>query len=199
MMRAIYRPGDSVLHRMPAGIKLLALALLAICVSSGGWRAAAIGGVLVGASWALARLTAADAGSALRGLVLLAAIIFVAQAFLSSPSTAALVVAKLAILVLATTLVSMTTKVADMLGVLEHVLAPLKVVGVSAEKASFLIVLAIRFVPAIARITGEVREAQRARGLERQPFAAAVPIMIRTLREADAVSEALAARGWSPR
>ena len=195
MMRAIYRPGDSVLHRVPAGAKLLALALLAIWVGIGGWREALAGGVAVGAGWTMARLAAADALAALRGFAVLAAIIFIAQALLLSPNAAALIVAKLAILVLGATLVSMTTKVADMLAVLDRVLAPLKVVGISPEQASFLIVLAIRFIPAISRIAAEVREAQRARGLERQPFAAAVPIMIRT----DAVSEALAARGWSPR
>ncbi len=199
MMRAVYRPGDSALHRMPAGTKLLSLAVLAIWISTGGWPAAVLGGAIVGFGWVLARLSVGDAVAALRGLVLLAAIIFIAQAFLTSPTFAALIVTKLAILVLAATVVSMTTKVADMLGVLERVLAPLKLIGASPEQASFLIVLAIRFMPAIARIAGEVREAQRARGLERQPFAAAVPIMIRTLREADAVSEALAARGWSPR
>src|SRR4051812_35925930 len=100
MMRAIYRPGGSALHQMPAGIKLLILALLAIWMSSGAWREAVIGGGIVGLGWMLARLSTADARAALRGLVLFAAVIFVAQAFLSSTAAAVLIVAKLLILVL---------------------------------------------------------------------------------------------------
>jgi biotin transport system permease protein len=40
-----------------------------------------------------------------------------------------------------------------------------------------------------------VREAQVARGASRNPLALAVPVVIRTLRAADALGEALTARG----
>jgi biotin transport system permease protein len=132
----------------------------------------------------------------LRPLALILAVIFLFQAVIASVPAGALIVTKLVVLVLAATLVSLTTKVTDMLAVLENLLRPFARLGVNAEHVSFLVVLAIRFLPALARIVTDVREAQRARGLERQFVAAAVPTLIRTLREADAVAEALAARGW---
>ena len=39
-----------------------------------------------------------------------------------------------------------------------------------------------------------VREAQRARGLDRHPLALAVPLVLRTLKMADEVAEAIEAR-----
>ena len=41
----------------------------------------------------------------------------------------------------------------------------------------------------------EVREAQQARGLPMSPRLWAAPLVVRTLRQADAMGEALAARG----
>jgi biotin transport system permease protein len=50
-------------------------------------------------------------------------------------------------------------------------------------------------VPVVVGIAEEVRDAQRARGLRGSPRAYAVPLVIRALRHADALGEALAARG----
>ena len=54
------------------------------------------------------------------------------------------------------------------------------------------------FLPVIAAIVAEVRDAQRARGLDRSMIALAVPVIVRTLKTADSVAEALDARGWDP-
>jgi biotin transport system permease protein len=196
MMRAICHPGETPLHRASAGWKLGVLAVAACVVSIGGWHAAVAGLLTLAVAWWLAQFTAKMAFDTLRPLALILAVIFLFQAVIASVPAGALIVTKLVILVLTATLVSLTTKVADMLAVLENLLRPFARFGVNAEHVSFLVVLAIRFLPALARIVTEVREAQRARGLERQFVAAAVPTLIRTLREADAVAEALAARGW---
>ncbi len=50
-------------------------------------------------------------------------------------------------------------------------------------------------MPVVVGLAEEVREAQRARGLGASPRAFAVPLVVRTLRHADALGEALAARG----
>ena len=167
MMRAVYSPGDSPVHRLSASAKLAFLAATAVIVAAGGAKALLVVAVIV--------------------------------VWLRDVPGAALLVAKVAVLVAAAALVSATTKVSDMLETLERVLAPLRRVGVNAEHVAFLTVLAIRFVPALFRIGAEVREAQRARGLEGSPVAAVVPMLIRALREGDDVAEALAARGWAPR
>jgi len=50
-------------------------------------------------------------------------------------------------------------------------------------------------VPVVVGLAEEVREAQLARGLGMSPRAFAVPLVVRSLRHADALGEALAARG----
>ncbi len=53
----------------------------------------------------------------------------------------------------------------------------------------------MRTVPVIAGLRDEVVEARRARGLERSPRALLVPLVVRTVRHADHLGEALVARG----
>ena len=58
-----------------------------------------------------------------------------------------------------------------------------------------MLALAVRSVPVLARLAGEVGQARRARGAERSVRALAVPLVLRTVRHADRLGEALAARG----
>ena len=58
-----------------------------------------------------------------------------------------------------------------------------------------LVALGIRCVPVVIGLAEEVRDAQRARGLGASPRAFAVPLLVRSLRHADALGEALTARG----
>ena len=58
-------------------------------------------------------------------------------------------------------------------------------------KVGLAISLAIRFIPAVAAIVEEVREAQRARGQDRSMIALAVPVIIRLLKMADEIAEAI--------
>jgi biotin transport system permease protein len=62
-------------------------------------------------------------------------------------------------------------------------------------RVGLLLNLAIRCVPLVIELASEVRDAQRARGLESSPRALVVPLLVRTLRRADELGEALAARG----
>ncbi len=67
--------------------------------------------------------------------------------------------------------------------------------GVDPDRVGLVITLALRAVPVVVGIAEEVRDAQRARGLAASPRAFAVPLLVRSLRHADAVADALAARG----
>jgi biotin transport system permease protein len=58
-----------------------------------------------------------------------------------------------------------------------------------------MLTLGIRCVPVVVGLAEEVREAQLARGLGSSPRAFAVPLIVRSLRHADALGEALVARG----
>ena len=73
--------------------------------------------------------------------------------------------------------------------------AGLRLVRVDPERIGLLLALSIRSVPVVLTMAEQVRDAQRARGLRASPRAYAVPLLIRTLRHADRLGEALIARG----
>jgi biotin transport system permease protein len=200
VIRALYVPGHSVVHRLGAGLKLSLLTLLAVAVVAiEGWGIILVAALMVAAAWRAAGLGLAPLVQTLRtaGLVLLA--IALAQAILMSSATAMLIVARIVLLMVAAMLVSATTSVMTMMETLERCLVPLRPLGVNPQYVAFMLVLTLRFVPALVKIGTDVRAAQKARGLERSIGAAIVPMLVRTFREADAVAEALAARGWPPR
>ena len=116
--------------------------------------------------------------------------------------TAISVILRLTALVWTAALVTYTTRLTDMSDVIARLCVPLRPLGVSPHRVAFLMALTIRLIPAVFDTVREVRDAQRARGLERSYLAAFVPVMTRVLRQADVLSDALVARGfdrWDPR
>jgi len=105
------------------------------------------------------------------------------------------VVADLLTLVLAASAVTATTPADRMLDVLERAVRPLRVLGVRPDLVALAVALMLRSVPALLGTAAEVRDAARARGLERSPRALLVPTAVRTVARARATGEALAARG----
>ena len=59
-----------------------------------------------------------------------------------------------------------------------------------------MIALTIRLIPALSDVVQDVRDAQRARGIENSIIASVVPVLTRVFQQADAMSEALEARGY---
>lgn len=195
-MIRMYRPGTSLLHRMPAGAKLTAFAVLAIGLSAYPHDAWSIGVTVIGvcALFALARLPIHVLGAEawrLRGLVL---VLGTALWIFASPLVAWTSTARVVSLVLLASLLTITTRMGDLLGVLHRILRPLRRLGVDADAVAMTISLTITMIPVVASFAGEVRDAQRARGV-RLGVRGIVPLMVRTLRHADDVGDALVARG----
>ncbi|UJP10930.1 energy-coupling factor transporter transmembrane protein EcfT [Microbacterium sp. KUDC0406] len=82
----------------------------------------------------------------------------------AGPETAAVNTGRVVALVLLADLVTRTTRMGDLLAVLERVLRPLRRLGVDAEAVALTISLTIAMVPVIAGLAEQVRDAQRARG-----------------------------------
>lgn len=132
----------------------------------------------------------------LRMLLPVLALIGVAVVVFEGPHAAALVLLRMASLVLAAHLVSETTTTTQMIDTFVHALGPLRPLGVDPERTGMVLALTIRFVPMLVVMAREVREAQAARGSDRNILALAVPLIVRTLRMADDISAALEARGF---
>jgi biotin transport system permease protein len=98
-------------------------------------------------------------------------------------------------LVLLAGLVTLTTRTTELVDVVVRICRPLRLVGVDPQRVGLLLALSIRTVPVVMALAEEVRDAQWARGLSASPRAFAVPLLVRSLRHADALGEALVARG----
>ena len=192
----LYEPGSSPLHRLGAGWKLLALLVFAVLLFA---LAAPIpllvllGAVVVG--YALARLRARRCWQATRFVVPMVAVVFLVQWWMLDLGSAAVVSLRLLAAIGAANLFTLTTKVGDLITAVQRGLRPLRRVGARPERVGLLIGLTMRAIASLSSIASETREAQRARGAERSVSAFAVPFLVRTLRHADELGEALAARG----
>jgi biotin transport system permease protein len=196
----LYQPGDSFLHRLPAGAKLLGLLVLAglSFLLDEPWQAgAAIIGVV--ALYAVAGMGPALLWRQVRPLLVLLLLLGVFQALVNGIERALLVTGVVLALVMLAGLVTLTTRTSDLVDVVSRVARPLRrplrLVGLDPDRLGLLVALSIRAVPVVAGLAAEVRDAQRARGLESDVRAFAVPLIIRSLRHADTVGDALTARG----
>jgi biotin transport system permease protein len=190
-----YIAGTSWLHRAPAAVKLIGLlVLLAATLTLSSPLAVALAAFATVLLYATAGLTRAVPAQVrpMRWLVLG---LLALQALTAGLAAAVVVTGRLVVAVILAGLVTLTTRVVDLLDVFERVLRPMRRIGVDAERAALMLALAIRTVPVVAGLAGEVRDAQQARGVAASPRAFVVPFVVRSLRHADALGEALAARG----
>jgi biotin transport system permease protein len=198
---ALYVPRASVVHRTPAGWKLLALAALSVLVF-----AVAILPVVIGALVAVlalglvaARLPAGVLARQARTVVWWLVVLFVMHAVLTDVLTGTLTVLRLLTLVLAAAVVTATTRVTAMVAVIERICRPLQWVGVRPARIGLVIALALRFIPLISERADRIREAQAARGGSvhglRALTTTIVPLLVQVLQLAHTISEALDARG----
>lgn len=191
-----YVPGGSLLHRAPAGAKLLALLLLAIGTQllPAWWQPVLLLALVVGL-YPLTGIGLLITLRQLRALIWLLLAIGIAQVLLSSWSQAVATTATILLLVLAAGLVTLTTTVSAMSDTIVWLLRPFRRIGVNPERIGLLLALSIRAVPVVLTLADQVQDAQRARGKGFSARAFVVPLIVRTVRHAIKMGEALAARG----
>ena len=192
----LYVPGTTAVHRTPVGAKLTALALLGIAVVAlrgpvGALALLALAVAAAGVARLPVRATVTGLGPLLAGALVLTAF----QWWQQGPAAAIEVTADLLTLVVAAGVVTATTPADRMLDALERAARPLRHVGLRPEIFALSVALMLRTIPALAQTAGQVRDAARARGLERDVRALLVPAAVRTVARARATGEALAARG----
>jgi biotin transport system permease protein len=192
--------GTTPLHRLPAGAKLTGLAVVATVlffVAS----PAVLGGAAAAALLVLLS-TGCDRRRLARDLAMPVAVIAavgLADLVFVDAATAAVVVPRLLALAFLAWAVVVTTTSAELLDTFERALMPFDRLGlIDAARASLTLSLALRFVPLIVEEAAEIREAQAARGLDGHPLAVIVPLVVRTLVRAEAVADAIDARGFPP-
>lgn len=192
----LHVPGDTWLHRAGPGAKLAGLAALGVAVVV--LRGPVWGLTLLGAT-VLAALTARVPWRAtLRGMVpvlVAAAGLAAYQTWQRGAAVGVEVAADLVATVLGAAVVTATTPTDRVLDLVQRACRPLRRLGVDPDAVGLAVALMLRAVPALERTVAEVRDAARARGLERSPRALLVPAAVRAVGRARTTGEALAARG----
>lgn len=197
MTLGLYVARESPIHRLPAGTKLLTLfvfGVLVFLIRDWVLLLALLLGTL--GLYAAARLGGRTVWAQLRPALALLVFFFVLQAFTVGWQAGLVTVLRFGVMILLASLVTLTTRVSDLLATLERATLPLARVGVNPAKVSLAISLTIRFIPVVVQVVSDVRDAQRARGIEKNMVALAVPVVIRTLKMADDVADAIDARSF---
>ncbi|MDF2116876.1 energy-coupling factor transporter transmembrane protein EcfT [Roseiarcaceae bacterium H3SJ34-1] len=197
-MIAPYLTQKTWLHRVGAGHKLLALAVISL-----GFTQLYDGrGLLVATLAVLAFYLVTIFGhwSRLRlyaPLVPLLIGIGALQAYASGWELAIASIARLVAMILLADLVTATTPMLKMMDALAPVLRPLRRIGVDENQVSLAVALVIRFMPVLLNEWTKRGEAWRARTGRRPPLRLLAPFVADILRLADHVAEALDSRGFS--
>jgi biotin transport system permease protein len=194
-MIGLYSPGDSILHRTPAGWKLAGLALAVIGVAllpSWPWMLGAA--AVTAALFAIAGIRVRAALAQLAPVVMIVALAGALNWVFQGWEAALMLALRVLVCIALAALVTLTTRVGDILDAMRAALRPFGR-RVDADRVGLVLALTIRAVPLMHDLVRAVLEARKARGAEGSLRAIAVPVVVRALQTADAMGEALAARG----
>ena len=191
-MKSIYSPQTTWLHRVPAGWKLLFLALLGTGLFMTDHLAvlspSALVCVLIFAS--LGR-TSAKAKPLVVGMLVAGALVLGFHAVMSQPILGVVSTLRLLSTTLMGIALTLTTRYSDLLQVLEHLLAPLKYVGLAPERLALQLALMLRFTEHFFITWQRLDDAHRVRTGKAGGFKILAPLTIQMLVAARRVGDAL--------
>lgn len=195
-MIPLYRPGASIVHRIPAGWKLGGLAVLALAASVFPHTpaTAAITLALTLGLFVLAGLGVVEWTRQLWRIKWIVVLLAVMQGVFLGPEQAVTGTIRIVAVLLLAAVVTLTTPTGDMVDALERAFAPLRRIGADPWRIAFTISLTIAVIPVVGSLATQVREAARARGVRLGPRAV-VTLLVLALRHGDDIGDALTARG----
>ncbi|KIN65379.1 Cobalt transport protein [Sulfitobacter noctilucae] len=196
-MISLTSPVETAAHHWPAGRKLALLCgatLVLFAVQSLGLQALILCGVVV--LYALPGVQFAKAGAArLRVLWPFVLLIIVWHAVIGDLAGGLALVLRMLSAVALANLVTMTTRLSDMMGVMRWMLAPLARLGFPVRRAELAAALMIRFAPVLAEKGRLLTLAWHARSARRPGWRVLIPFAVVAIDDAEHVAEALRARG----
>ena len=195
-MIGVFHPGTSLVHRTPALAKLGLLAVL-VTVIALQQSLVVLGGasVLVIGLFVLAGVPVGLVWRQIVPIVWVLAFAVPVQVIFGGWEVAAVMAVRLILAVALAAIYTLTTPVTATLDAMQALLRPFRR-WIDADRVGLVLALTIRCVPLLAELVREVLEARKARGAEGSLLALAVPVIVRALRTAEHLGEALTARGF---
>ncbi len=197
-MLALTSPVETVFHRVPAGVKLAGLCMFTVGLFwVQGWPAmtGALGAVLILTLWP-GRIFARQALGMLLPLWPFGVLLVGWHWWTEDLARGMVILLRMMTAVGAANLVTMTTRLGDMMGVVERLCRPLGRFGVQGGQVALAMGLVVRFIPVLGDRQAGLVLAWRARSARRGAGWRVVPALtLGALEEADHVAEALRARG----
>ena len=188
-MISLYRPGKSLIHRLPAGWKLLGLFLLIAAVSfvEKNLYGSALLAITVFVLYLMSGLRTVDLLKQIWSMKLLVLIVLIPQLVFSGFERGSYNSVAVLSGVLLAALVSLTTKTSDIVSLLKRI--------TKSQSFALLIALSINSIALVIGFSKNISEAALARGIKPNPVRQIVTLFVVSLRYADDYAEALAARG----
>lgn len=196
-MLTLTSPVETPFHRLPAGAKLGALCLFTALLFhlNSPLPLAALLAALTALHLTQGGTFAAHALRLLRPLWPFALVIALWHLWQRDLAGGATILLRLLAAVMAANLVTMTTRLSDMLALTERLATPLRHIGLAPRAFALAIALTVRFLPVLSQRVAEITDAFRARSPRRPGHRILIPATLAALDDADRVAEALRARG----
>lgn len=193
----VYVPGTSPLHRLRPGWKFLAL-IVFIVATTLFVHDAVVGATIFGATLLLFAVAHVPLhvvrGQLLPPLPILALIAAFQWWQLGWNQSLALFFILYAAIA-AASLLTLTTRLTDLMAAFDQGLRPLARFGVPVDNISLAMSLTLRLIPLQAQAVTEALAARKARGADFSIRALAIPVLVRSIKRAEAIGDALLARG----
>ena len=217
-----YFPGNSIIHRLDPRTKLIMLVVYIVALfMAKGWVAYAV--LFAGLVWVI-KISTIPPKSILKGMKPLVLILvftgllnlfftqegtllvdfWIIKIYSGGLSRAAMMVARILMLITCTFLLTYTTSPIALTDGLEALMNPLKKIGVPVHELSMMMCIALRFIPTLIEETDKIMCAQKARGadfengslMERAKalIPILVPLFISAFRRADELATAMECR-----
>ncbi|NUH66628.1 energy-coupling factor transporter transmembrane protein EcfT [Sulfitobacter sp. S0837] len=196
-MISLTSPVETRAHHWPAGAKLAALCaatLVLFAVEDPAWQFAFCAGMLL--LYALPGRAFLRVGlGRLRMLWPFVALILLWHLLTDDFGVGMVIALRMGTAVGLANLVTMTTKLSDMMGVVRWLAAPLRRFGVRTRSLELAVALVVRFTPVLASKGQMLSLAWRARSRRRAGWRIIMPFTVLAIDDAEHVAEALRARG----
>ena len=217
-----YFPGNSIIHRLDPRTKLIMLVVYIVALfMASGW--VAYGLLFACLVWVI-KISTIPVKSIVKGMKPLVMILiftgilnlfftqegtllvdfWIIQIYSGGLSRAAMMVARILMLITCTFLLTYTTSPIALTDGLEALMNPLKKIGVPVHELSMMMCIALRFIPTLIEETDKIMCAQKARGADfengslmdraKALIPILVPLFISAFRRADELATAMECR-----